>query len=246
MSTMETEIGEQKEGSSPNRKESQNPPNHLSYCIEDILNRPSCLTEEQKLADHLHVCPLTLNGQDKSKSNQHSGSRCTHRRVRTMFTTSQLEELERIFQETHYPDVHTRDQLAARTQLSEGRIQIWFQNRRAKWRRTEGQGENVRQQEWSGSRLPPPLLFTPFTCLPLPQRPDPPGWPDPGPVCPRVLSPLFWESSTQKLCPYIGTHWLPVSPCQPWCPYLTTHHSYTHCHVTHFLTHVQGRRPCWH
>ncbi|KAK1790258.1 hypothetical protein P4O66_014170, partial [Electrophorus voltai] len=116
-----------------------------------------------------------------------TGSRCTHRRVRTMFTTSQLEELERIFQETHYPDVHTRDQLAARTQLcprasiratvhikmflekdmltvvfAYSNSHIWFQNRRAKWRRTEGQGENVRQQEWSGSRLPPPLLFTPF------------------------------------------------------------------------------------
>lgn len=43
---------------------------------------------------------------------------------RTMFTSYQLEELEKAFKEAHYPDVYAREVLSLKTDLPEDRIQV--------------------------------------------------------------------------------------------------------------------------
>lgn len=63
---------------------------------------------------------------------------CRNKRVRTIFTPDQLEQLEKIFEKQQYMVGTERFYLASKLHLSEAQVKVWFQNRRIKWRKQSG------------------------------------------------------------------------------------------------------------
>ncbi|XP_024602225.1 homeobox expressed in ES cells 1 isoform X2 [Neophocaena asiaeorientalis asiaeorientalis] len=63
------------------------------------------------------------------------------RRPRTAFTQNQIEVLENVFRVNCYPGIDIREDLAQKLNLEEDRIQIWFQNRRAKLKRSHRESQ---------------------------------------------------------------------------------------------------------
>ncbi|XP_031236701.1 homeobox protein NOBOX [Mastomys coucha] len=123
------------------------------------------------------------------------------KKTRTLYRSDQLEELERIFQEDHYPDSDKRHEIAQMVGVTPQRIMVWFQNRRAKWRKVEKLNEKETKNDPaapsadSSQRRSAPELLDPM-----------PTDLEPGPVPPEHILDAFPEppmllTSDQTLTP---------------------------------------------
>ncbi|XP_032235291.1 paired mesoderm homeobox protein 2 [Nematostella vectensis] len=209
-----------------------------SFTIDNIL-RPDSPEEPQEPRSAARALTLAERLADIILEVHYGSSRAKHRRTRTAFTHQQLQILESTFSKTHYPDVVMREQLAAYINIPESRIQVWFKNRRAKYRKQVKDGDE------------PAVSSKPYDSTYIPLDPT---WIGRG--YPTLTSPHYASTAHAHmhlpwpLCPYSGStscacfdSQIATAPAQHWAiPQLCSQASKTPSPPLESPNHVKASR----